>query len=90
MTECNRQIRTLIERISTSAQLAQSLELDDTSRLLAMVLLDLETKLQAISSGELRGYTRRAADVVEFRSPAGGTLVEADQGVKEADLPIPG
>jgi hypothetical protein len=90
MTECNQQIKKLIERISTSAQLAQSLALDDTSRLLAMVLLDLETKLHAISSDELRGYTRTVADVVEFRTPAVDTLVESEQHVEGANLPILG
>jgi hypothetical protein len=90
MTERNQQIKELIERISISAQLARSLALDDTSCLLAMVLLDLETKLHAISSDEIRGYTRRVGDVVEFRTPAVDTLVEGDQGVKEANLPILG
>jgi len=90
MTECNQQIKKLIERISTSAELAQSLALDDTSRLLAMVLLDLETKLHAISSDELRGYTRRVADVVEFRTPAVDTLAEPEQNVEGANLPVLG
>jgi len=90
MTECNQQIRKLIDRISTSAQLAQSLALDDTSRLLAMVLLDLETKLHAIASDELRGYTRTVADVVEFRIPAVDTLVESEQNVERANLPVLG
>jgi hypothetical protein len=73
MTQRNEQILALIDRISVSANLAQSLSLDDTSRLLAMVLLDLQTKLHAISSDELRSFTRTVANVVEFRTPANDT-----------------
>jgi len=73
MTKHNEQILVLIDRVSTSAKLAQSLSLDDTSRLLAMALLDLQTKLHAISSDELRSFTRTVANVVEFRTPANDT-----------------
>lgn len=87
----NRQIMTLIDGISTSARIAQSLSLDDTSRLLAMVLLDLHTKLHAISSDELRSLTRTVADVVELRTPANhGAHVEAGEGAKNGNLPILG
>jgi hypothetical protein len=89
MTERNRQIMALIDRISASAMLAQSLSLDDTSRLLAMALLDLQTKLHAISSDELRSFTRTVANVVEFRAPANDTAhVEKGDNVKNGNLPI--
>jgi hypothetical protein len=91
MTERDQQIMTLIERISVSAKLAQSLSLDDTSRLLAMALLDLQTKLHAISHDELRSFTRTVAKVIEFRTPDNGTtLVEPGAGVKNGNLPILG
>jgi hypothetical protein len=73
MTERDQQIMTLIHRISASARLAQALSLDDTSRLLAMAVLDLQTKLHAISPDELRSFTRTVANVVEFRTPANDT-----------------
>jgi hypothetical protein len=91
MTERNEQIMALIDRISVSAKLAQSLSLDDTSRLLAMALLDLQTKLHVISSQELRSFTRTVANVVEFRAPANDTThVEPGDGVKNGNLPILG
>ena len=72
MTDRNQQIRVLIDRLSSSARVAQALSLDDTSRLLAMALLDLQTKLHAISPDELRNFTRAVANVVELkvRAPA--------------------
>jgi hypothetical protein len=90
MTERDRQIRTLIDRISTSAKIAQSLALDDTSRLLAMALLDLQTKLHAISPDELRSFTRTVANVVEFRTPANDAARVEGEGVKNGNLPILG
>jgi hypothetical protein len=93
MTECNRnqQIMMLIDRLSSSAKLAQALSLDDTSRLLAMALLDLQTELHAISADELRSFTRTVADVVEFKSPANDTArVEPGEGIKNGNLPILG
>jgi hypothetical protein len=90
MTKRDQQIMALIDRISISANLAQSLSLDDTSRLLAMALLDLQTKLHAISSDELRSFTRTVANVVEFRTPARDTgHVEPVEGVKNGNLRIP-
>jgi hypothetical protein len=75
MTDRNKEITALIDRISASVKLAQALDLDDTSRLLAMAVLDLQTKLHAISSDELRSFTRTVANVVEFRvkTPANDT-----------------
>jgi hypothetical protein len=91
MTERNQQIMSLIDRICASARLAQSLSLDDTSRLLAMAVLDLQTKLHAISPDELRSFTRTVANVVEFRTPANDTAhVEPGEGVKNGNLPILG
>jgi hypothetical protein len=91
MTKRDEQIIALIDRISASAKLAQSLSLDDTSRLLAMALLDLQTKLHAISSDELRSFTRTVANVLEFRSPANDTThVEPGDGVKNGNMPIVG
>ncbi len=91
MTKRNEQIMALIDRISVSANLAQSLSLDDTSRLLAMALLDLQTKLHAISSDELHSFTRTVANVVEFRATASNTThVESGDGVKTGNLPILG
>jgi len=91
MTERNQQIMTLIDRISANARLAQSLSLDDTSRLLAMALLDLQTKLHAISPDELRSFTRTVANVVEFRTPANDTArVEPGESVKNGNVPILG
>ncbi len=93
MTERDQKIMILIDRISSSAKLAQALDLDDASRLLAMAVLDLQTKLHAISSGELRTFTRTVADVIEFRSPANDTTYvepgdDANNG--KNNLPIVG
>jgi hypothetical protein len=91
MTEHDQQIVTLINRISASAKLAQALSLDDTSRLLAMAVLDLQTKLHAISPDELQSFTRTVANVVEFRTPANDrTRVETGEGAKNGNLPILG
>jgi hypothetical protein len=91
MTKRNEQIMALIDRISVSANLAQSLSLDDTSRLLAMALLDLQTKLHGISSDELRSFTQTVANVVEFRTSANDTTrVEPGDGAKNGNLPILG
>jgi hypothetical protein len=93
MTDRNQQIIALIERISSSARLAQSLSLDDTSHLLAMALLDLQTKLHAISPNELRSFTRTVADVVEFRvrTPANDTgRGESGESTKNGNMPILG
>jgi hypothetical protein len=88
MTERNQQIIALIDRISASARLAQSLSLDDTSRLLAMAVLDLQTKLHAISSGEPLSFARTVANVVEFTAPASEAHVEKGDNVKNGNLPI--
>lgn len=91
MTKRDQQIMALIDRISANAKLAQSLSLDDTSRLLAMALLDLQTKLHAISADELRSFTRTVANVVEFRTPANDTRhVEPGDGAKNGNLPFLG
>jgi hypothetical protein len=91
MTEHKKQIMTLIERLTVSAKLAQSLSLDDTSRLLAMALLDLQTKLHAISPDELHSFTRTVANVVEFRTSANDTArVKLGESVKNGNLPILG
>jgi hypothetical protein len=93
MNDRNQQIITLIDRISSNAELAQALSLDDTSRLLAMALLDLQTKLHAISSDELRSFTRTIAKVVEFkvRTPANDTTrVEPGESAKNGNMPILG
>ena len=91
MTKRDQQIIALIDRISASAKLAQALSLDDTSRLLAMAVLDLQTKLHAISSDELISFTRTVADVVEFRTPANDAKrAEPGEGVKNGNLPILG
>jgi len=87
----NQQILALIERLSSSARLAQELALDDTGRLLAMALLDLQTKLYAISPDELRSFTRTVANVVEFRArpPANDTKrTEAGEGVQKGQVPV--
>jgi hypothetical protein len=89
MNDRNQQIVALIDHISSSAEVAQALSLDDTSRLLAMALLDLQTKLHSISSEELRSFTRTVANVIEFkvRSPANdATRVEAGEGVKNGNI----
>jgi hypothetical protein len=90
MTKRDQQIMALIDRISVSANLAQSLSLDDTSRLLAMALLDLQTKLHAISSDELRSFTRTVANVVEFRAANDTTPVKPGGGIKNGNMPILG
>ena len=93
MTDRNQQIVALMDRISSSAELAQALSLDDTSRLLAMALLDLQTKLHAISPDELRSFTRTVANVVEFtvRAPANDTTrVEPGESPKNGNRPILG
>jgi hypothetical protein len=89
MTERNQQIIALINQLSTSAKVAQALALDDTSRLLAMALLDLQTKLHAISSDELRSFTRTVANVVEFRTPANDRArVEPGESARNGNMPI--
>jgi hypothetical protein len=90
MTDRNKQISALIERVSASAEIAQALELDDTSRLLAMALLDLQTKLHAITADELRSFTRTVANVVEFkvRTPA-NDAARVEPG-KNGNMPILG
>lgn len=89
----NQQILALIERLSSSARLAQELSLDDTSRLLAMALLDLQTKLYSISPDELRSFTRTVANVVEFkvRAPANDTKrAEAGESSQKGQRPVVG
>jgi hypothetical protein len=90
----NQQILALIERLSSSARLAQELSLDDTARLLAMALLDLQTKLYSISPDELRSFTRTVANVVEFklRAPANDTkrAAEAGESGQKGQRPIVG
>jgi hypothetical protein len=81
----------LIERLSSSARLAHELSLDDTARLLAMALLDLQTQLYAISPDELRSFTRTVANVVEFkvRTPANDTKrKEAGEGGQKGQVPV--
>jgi hypothetical protein len=93
MTNRNQQILVLIERLSNSARLAQALSLDDTSRLLAMALLDLQTKLHAISPDELRNFTRAIANVLEFevRTPANDAKrVEPGESVHNGHIPFLG
>jgi hypothetical protein len=93
MTDRNQQIRVLIERLSSSAKVAQALALDDTSRLLAMALLDLQTKLHAISPDELRNFTRTVANVVEFKRRAranDATPVESGESVQNGHTPFRG
>jgi hypothetical protein len=93
MTDRNQQIVALIDRLSSSARLAQALSLQDTSRLLAMALLDLQTKLHAISPDELRSFTRTVANVVEFKARASAsdaTRVEPGEGVQNGQMPFLG
>jgi hypothetical protein len=93
MTDRNQQILVLIDRLSSSARVAQALSLDDTSRLLAMALLDLQTKLHAISPDELRSFTRTVANVVEFKArvPANDTTrVESGESVQNGNMPFLG
>jgi hypothetical protein len=87
----NQQIIVLIERLSASAKLAQDLSLDDTARLLAMAVLDLQTNLHSISSDELRSFTRTVANVVEFkaRTPANDTKrPEIGEGSQKGQVPV--
>ena len=91
MTDRNQQILTLIDRLSSSARQARALSLDDTSHLLAMALLDLQTQLHAISPDELRSFTRTVANVVEFkgRTTASDTArVEAGENVQNGHVPF--
>jgi hypothetical protein len=93
MTDRNQQIRALIDRLSSSAKVAQALALDDTSRLLAMALLDLQTRLHAISPDELRHFTRTVANVVEFkrRAPANDAApVESGEAAHSGHTPFLG
>jgi hypothetical protein len=93
MTDRNQQIRVLIDRLSSSAKVAQALALDDTSRLLAMALLDLQTRLHEISPDELRSFTRTVANVVEFkrRAPAKDVVpVESGDSVQNGHTPFVG
>ena len=93
MTDRNQQIAVLINRLSSSAKVAQALSLDDTSRLLPMALLDLQTKLHAITPDELRSFTRTVADVVELRVRAqanDGTRVESGESVQSGPMPLLG
>jgi hypothetical protein len=91
MTDRNRQILMLIDRLSSSARQARALSLDDTSHLLAMALLDLQTQLHAISHDELRSFTRTVANVVDFkvRAPATDTThVETGENVQNGHMPF--
>ncbi len=93
MRDRNQQIIALMERLSSSARLAQALSLHDTSRLLAMALLDLQTKLHAISADELRSFTRTVANVVEFKVRASANdakRVESGEGIQNGNVPIVG
>ncbi|HKD25475.1 MAG TPA: hypothetical protein VKC66_06115 [Xanthobacteraceae bacterium] len=93
MTDRNQQILVLIDRLSSSARVAQALSLDDTSRLLAMAVLDLQTKLHAISPDELQSFTRAVAHVVEFRAREASndsTHVESGENVKNGQMPFRG
>jgi len=90
MTDRNQQIRVLIDRLSRSAKVAQALALDDTSRLLAMALLDLQTTLHAASPDELANFTRTAANVVEFKQkvPANDAApVESGESIQNGHTP---
>ncbi len=93
MTDRNQQILTLIDRLSSSARQARALSLDDTSHLLAMALLDLQTQLHAISPDELRSFTRTVANVVEFNVRAAATdttHVEPGENVQNGHMPFLG
>jgi hypothetical protein len=93
MTDRNQQILMLIDRLSSSAKQARALSLDDTSHLLAMALLDLQTKLHAISHDELRSFTRTVANVVDFkmRAPAtDATHVETGENIQNEHMPFLG
>jgi hypothetical protein len=86
MTDRDQQILVLIDRLSSSARQARALSLDDTSHLLAMALLDLQTKLHAISHDELRSFTRTVANVLEFKADT--TRVEAGENVQNGHVPF--
>jgi hypothetical protein len=93
MRDRNQQIIALMERLSSSAKLAQALSLHDTSRLLAMALLDLQTKLHAISSDELRSFTRTVANVVEFKVRASANdakRAEPGESIQNGNMPVLG
>jgi hypothetical protein len=92
MTDRSRQILMLIDRLSSSARQARALSLDDTSHLLAMALLDLQTQLHAISHDELRSFTRTVANVVDFKVGAAtdATLVEPGENVQNGHMPFLG
>ena len=68
--ERHQQILALIDRLSNEARLAKACALDDAARLLAMAVLDLQTKLYAISPGELRSFSRSVSNVVDFKTAA--------------------
>jgi len=63
----SQQIIAMIERLSNDITLAREHALDDTARILAMAVLDLQTKLCAISPPELRSFSRPVANVVDFK-----------------------
>ena len=91
MNDRNQQILILIDRLSSSARQARALALDDTSHLLAMALLDLQTKLYAISHDELRSFTRTVANVVDFKvraTAADTTHVETGENVQNGRVPF--
>ena len=90
-TERNQQILALIEKLSNSARLAQDLSLDDTEQLLAMAVLDLQTKLYSISPDELRNFTRTVANVVELRASANDAKrAEAGESGQNGQVPVIG
>ena len=90
-TERKQQILALIEKLSNSARLAQDLSLDDTEQLLAMAVLDLQTKLYSISPDELRNFTRTVANVVELRAQANDTKrAEAGENGQNGQVPVVG
>jgi hypothetical protein len=92
-TERNQQILALIEKLSNSARLAQDLSLDGTEQLLAMAVLDLQTKLYSISPDELRNFTRAVANVVEFKveAPANDTKrAETGESGQNGQEPVVG
>ena len=91
MNDRNQQILILIDRLASSARQARALSLDDTSHLLAMALLDLQTKLYAISHDELRSFTRTVANVVDFKvttAVADATHVEPGENVQSGHMPF--
>ena len=92
-TERKQQILALIEKLSNSARLAQDLSLDDTEQLLAMAVLDLQTKLYSISPDELRNFARTVANVAEFkvRAPANDTKgAESGESGQNGQVPVVG